>query len=77
MRLTYVNAGAPACVGDAGLFGRSQLKANIDADVLLTQKLPLYFEHGEIEDIWPYLVGDAAIPLGQHMMKVIGTTARS
>jgi hypothetical protein len=71
MRRTYVNAVAPACVRDAGLFGRSQLKANIDAGILRIQSVPLYFDSGERQDIWPYLVGDAAFPLGQHMMKVI------
>jgi hypothetical protein len=71
MRLLYVNAGAPACVGDAGLFGRSRLKVNIDAGILCTCPVTLFFEDGTRQDMWPYLVGDAAFPLGQHMMKVI------
>jgi hypothetical protein len=70
LRFTYVNSGAPACVGDAGLYGRSQLKANIDAGMLKQVRVPLHFEDGRMHEICPYLVADAAFPLGQHMLKV-------
>jgi hypothetical protein len=36
-----------------------------------TVNVPLFYEDGTHSDIWPYLVGDAAFPIGQHMMKVI------
>jgi hypothetical protein len=71
MRFTYVNAGAPACVGDAGLFSRSRLHNLIQVGLMRTVNVPLYFDEGVREDIWPYLVGDAAFPLGEHMMKAI------
>lgn len=71
MRLLYASAGAPACVGDAGLFSRTQLKENIDDGMMRTVSVPLFFEDGTRQDIWPFLVGDAAFPLGTHMMKVI------
>jgi hypothetical protein len=75
MRFTYVNAGAPGCVGDAGLFGRCQLHDNIEAGIMKQTDVPLYFEtvqHGvEMKSIFPYLIGDAAFPLGVHMMKAL------
>jgi hypothetical protein len=71
MRFTYVNAGAPGCVGDAGLFGRCKLQENIEAGIMKRKDIPLYLENGEIKSIFPYLVGDAAFPLGVHMMKAI------
>jgi hypothetical protein len=70
LRFTYVNAGAPAFVVDAGLYARSQLKANINAGMLKQVSVPLPFEDGRMHEICPYLVGDAAFPLGQHMLKV-------
>jgi hypothetical protein len=36
-----------------------------------TVNVLLYFDEGVKEDIRPYLVGDAAFPLGEHMMKAI------
>jgi hypothetical protein len=71
MRFTYVNAGAPACVGDAGLFGRSRLSHQIREGLLTTENIPLYFESGEMKRLHPYLVGDALFPLGVHMMKSV------
>jgi hypothetical protein len=71
MRFIYVNAGAPACVGDAGLFQRSRLGHLIREGLLTTADVTLYFEDAGVEKIFPYLVGDAAFPLGRHMMKAI------
>jgi hypothetical protein len=70
MKFTYVNAGASACVKDASLFSRSQVKASIDQGMLKQVSVPLHFEDGTWQDIFPYLVGDAAFPLGQHFLKV-------
>jgi hypothetical protein len=64
-----VKAGAPACVGDAGLFGRSCLSHRIREGLLTTENIPFYFESGEVKRIHSYLVGDAAFLLGVHMMK--------
>jgi hypothetical protein len=71
MKFTYVSAGAPACVGDAGLFQRSQLHQNIEGGVMAQINVPLYLENDGMKAIMPYLVGDAAFPLGVHMMKAI------
>jgi hypothetical protein len=71
MMFTYVSAGAPACVGDAALFQQSQLHHNIEGGVMDQKEVPLYLENGDIKGIWPYLVGDAAFPLGVHIMKAI------
>jgi hypothetical protein len=71
LRLLYVSAGAPACVGDAGLYSRSRLKANVDDGLMRIFDVPLQFEDDSAHRIRPYLVGDAAFPLSEHMMKVI------
>jgi hypothetical protein len=65
----YVNAGAPGCVGDSGLFSRSQLKDQIDQGLLQTEATPLNFLDGSEYNVWPYIVGDAAFPLGTHILK--------
>jgi hypothetical protein len=70
MWFTYVNTGAPAGVGDAGLYGQSNLHARIHGGMLKQCRFPLNFRNGPQQDIFPYLVGDAAFPPGQHMMKV-------
>jgi hypothetical protein len=70
LKFTYVSTGAPACVGDAGLFGRSQLKIRLDEGMLKAVTVPLTMHDGSVHQIHPYLVGDAAFPLGQHMLKV-------
>jgi hypothetical protein len=69
MLFTYINAGAPACVGDAGLFGRTRLREQINEGLMRTMSVPLFFDDGTRQDMWPYIVGDAAFPFGQHMMK--------
>jgi hypothetical protein len=56
MRFTYANAGAPACVGDAGLFSRSRMHNLIQDGLMRTVNVPLYFNEGVREDIWQYLV---------------------
>jgi hypothetical protein len=68
MRFTSVHTGAPACVGD-GLYGQSSLQASIDSGMLMQCRVLLDFQDGTQVDIFPYLVGDAAFPLGQHMLK--------
>jgi hypothetical protein len=65
---TYVNAGSPACVGDAGLYQRTQLKRNIDAGILDQIDIPLRISD-QVQHIKPFLVRDAAIALGTHMLK--------
>jgi hypothetical protein len=71
LQFTYVSAGAPACVGDAGLFSRCRLMGYLDEGLMRTLNVPLYFDDGTIVNIWPYLVGDSAFPLGHHLMKAI------
>jgi hypothetical protein len=68
-RFTYV--GAPACVGDAGLFLRSRLHNLIKDGLMRTVNVLLYNGEGVREEICPHLVGDAAFPLGEHMIKAI------
>jgi hypothetical protein len=71
MRFNYVNAGAPACVGDAGLFTQCHLNWNIEGGVITERDVPLYFDNGEMKAIMPYQLGDVAFPLGVHILKVI------
>jgi hypothetical protein len=65
---TYVNAGAPGCVGDSGLYKRTQLYRNIEGGALRQIDIPLRYG-GNVEHIQPYLVGDAAFQLSTHMLK--------
>jgi hypothetical protein len=69
LRFIYVSAGAPACVGDAGLFARTKLKESINTGWVRTVYVPLHSEDGTVRTIWPYLVGDSALPLGPHLLK--------
>jgi hypothetical protein len=69
MRLTYVNAGAPARVGDAGLFGTCQLGERIRDGLLRQRDTTLYLENGQVKKAFPFLVGDAAFPMGVNIMK--------
>lgn len=64
----YVHCGAPACLGDAGLFSRSVLKRSIDNGVLEQVDVPLVVD-GQVQYIHPYLVGDAAFGLTAYMQK--------
>jgi hypothetical protein len=72
LKFRILSTGTPASVGDAGLFGRSQLKMCIDEGMLREVQVPLTMHDGSVNQIHPYLVGDAAFPLGQHMLKVYG-----
>jgi hypothetical protein len=67
-------AAAAAAAATAGLFGRCKLHENIEAGIMKQKDVPLYLENGDIKSIFPYLVGDAAFPLGVHMMKAIDPT---
>jgi hypothetical protein len=64
----YVHAGAPACLGDAGLFQRSALKKSIDNGCFRILDMPIRVA-GQQRHINPYLVGDAAFGLTQFMQK--------
>ncbi len=64
----FVSAGAPACIGDAGLYTRSVLKDSIEAGCLDLIDIPLRVAHQE-KRIKPYLVGDAAFGLSTHLLK--------
>jgi hypothetical protein len=70
MRFTYANVGAPACVGDAGLYTRSRLKQQVDDGLLSVVKVELKFDNERVEEIEPFFVGDFALPLGTHMQKI-------
>jgi hypothetical protein len=69
MIFRYVNAGAPGCVGDSGLFSRSQLKHQIDEGLLDAEATKSTFLDGSEYNVLPYIVGDAAFPLGTHPLK--------
>jgi DDE superfamily endonuclease len=66
-----LHAGAPACLGDAGLFVRSALKEGINNGCLRILDVRLVVE-GQPRSIHPFLVGDAAFGLEQHMQKNFG-----
>jgi hypothetical protein len=68
------SAAAAAAAATAGLFGCCKLHENIEAGIMKQKDVPLYLENGEIKSIFPYLVGDAAFPLGVLMMKAIVPT---
>jgi hypothetical protein len=67
---TYISSGSPGNVGDAALFNRSILKREIDRGMLRTLmfELPVI---GATHHVFPYLVGDAAFGMGQHVIKVV------
>lgn len=65
---TYVDAGNPATVGDAGLWGRSPLYQDI-CNGLLQQFQWRLATSEEERDVSPYLVGDAAFALHESLMK--------
>jgi hypothetical protein len=56
MRFTYVNAGTPACVGDAGLFGTCQLGERVRDGLLQQRVITLYFEDDSVPKIFPYIL---------------------
>jgi hypothetical protein len=64
----YASAGAPGSVGDAGLYGRSVLKRNVDQGLLNSIDVNLNV-HGNIVPVKPYFVGDTVFHLGRHMLK--------
>lgn len=68
-RFLYVNAGAPGTVGDAGLWSRSDLCQLIEEGLFHGAPHELTAD-GHTQSVQPFLVGDAAFPLGPHMMKV-------
>lgn len=68
-RLLYVNAGAPGTVGDAGLWGCSDL-CRLIQEGLLDDAGQVLSTGDESKEVLPFLVGDAAFPLGPHMMKI-------
>jgi hypothetical protein len=43
----------------------------MDEGLMHTINVPMYLEDGTVANLRPYLVGDSAFPLGQHLMKVI------
>jgi DDE superfamily endonuclease len=69
LRFTYVNAGAPGCVGDAGFFARSRLRERMDGGLLKCIDTPLKFADGRQSSIFPFLAGDAAFPLRPDLLK--------
>jgi hypothetical protein len=70
MQFTYANVGAPACVGDAGLYTRFRLKQQVDDGLLSVVKAELKFGDDRVEEIETLFVGDSAFPLGPHMQKI-------
>ena len=68
-RFLYVNVGAPGSVGDARLWARSDLCSRIEGGMLDIAGVELS-DGEETRMIRPVLVGDAAFPLGPHMMKI-------
>ena len=72
-QFTYIDVGRAGSVGDAYAYRHSGLKAKIDADEWLNE-----FEQ-ELKDVTvkPYLIGDAAFPLGPELMKNYDTSNHS
>jgi hypothetical protein len=64
----YVHAGAPACLGDAGLFQRSAFKKSIENARFRVLDIHIRVA-GQQRHINPYLVGDAAFGLTEFMQK--------
>jgi hypothetical protein len=67
----YINAGSPGTVGDAGLWGRSDLWKQIQEGLLDGTALNLV-AGGVAQNIQAYFVADSAFPLGKHVMKIYG-----
>jgi hypothetical protein len=71
---TSVDVGLPGCIGDAGAWLRSDIKAAIDNGTLLPNS------HMKVvggEALRPYLLGDAAFRFEPTMMKLYGGTPGS
>ena len=64
-RYTCMNAGRAGCLGDAFTYNRSQLLANINAEMWLTEETSVI--NGTIVKL--YLVGDSASALSNSLMK--------
>jgi hypothetical protein len=66
-RFTYVDTGVPGSVGDAGAWADSQLKVRLAEGTAFSGTQPWTELEGLV--IKPYLVGDAAFPLCDYLMK--------
>jgi hypothetical protein len=65
----YLNAGNPGCLGDASLWSRSSLCKLVE-DGLLNNITCELDADGEQHSIHGYLIGDAAFPLNENMLKI-------
>jgi hypothetical protein len=65
---TYINTGAPGNIGDAGLYLRSSLYAQMQEGLLDCMPVQLAV-NGELQEITPYLVGNGAFSLSNYMQK--------
>ena len=72
-QFTYIDVGRPGSVGDAYVYRHSGLKAKIDADKWLNE-FEQELKHVTVK---PYLIGDAAFPLGPELMKNCDTSNHS
>jgi hypothetical protein len=68
MLFTYVNAGAPGNLGDAGLYSASRFSKQVEDGLLRAATVQLIVEN-QPHSIYPYIVGDAAFPLSEHILK--------
>ena len=67
-RFQYINVGAPGTVGDAGLYAQSELCAQIDVGLLKRVSVPIVVDN-DVQQVTPFLVGDSAFALSEHMLK--------
>jgi hypothetical protein len=63
-----VNAGAPGNLGDAGLYSASRFNKQVGDGLLRAATVQLVVEN-QPHSTYPYLVGDAAFPLSDHVVK--------
>jgi hypothetical protein len=68
MLFTYVNAGAPGNLGDAGLYNASRLWKQVNDRLLRAAKVYIVVEN-LLHSVYPYFVDNAAFPLTEHILK--------
>ena len=68
-QFTYIRAGSPGMVRDAGLWARSDLQKLIEQGLLEVAASELE-AGGEERNVYPFLVGDSAFALSPCMMRI-------
>ena len=65
----YCMSGVPGCAGDSGAFTKSRLKHMLDTQRVLERATAELRVGQQTHQIYPYMVGDSAFPLGTHLVK--------